>query len=104
MVFKRRRQASQVEQVIEVHPLITGRMQTAMLKGMVDPTLAAAGGGAWVAGRSGWVPSCRSNRFPMYEAPSPHLNHRAAEGLGREPEPGAQQGDGSPPSQQPDLI
>jgi hypothetical protein len=63
MVFKRRRQASQVEQVIEVHPLITGRMQTAMLQGVVDPTLAAAGGGAWVAGRSGWVPSCRSNLF-----------------------------------------
>ena len=54
---QRRRQASQVEQVIEVHPLITGRMQTAMQtampQGMVDPTLAAAGGGAWVAGRSG---------------------------------------------------
>jgi hypothetical protein len=50
---RRRRQASQVEQVIELHPLITGRMQTAMLQGMVDPSLAAAGGGAWVAGKSG---------------------------------------------------
>jgi hypothetical protein len=60
-----RRQASQVYQVMEVHPLINGRMQTAMLKGVVNPTLDAAGGGAWVAGRSGWIPSCRSNRFPM---------------------------------------
>lgn len=30
---------------MEVHPLINGRMQTAMLKGMVNPTLDAAGGG-----------------------------------------------------------
>jgi hypothetical protein len=28
---QRRRRASRVEQVIEVHPLITGRLQTAML-------------------------------------------------------------------------
>ncbi len=47
---QRRCQASQVEQMIEVDLLIAGRMQKAMLKGMVDPTLDAAGSGAWVAG------------------------------------------------------
>ncbi|WP_411873887.1 hypothetical protein [Vulcanococcus limneticus] len=36
--------------MIEVDLLIAGRMQKAMLKGMVDPTLDAAGSGAWVAG------------------------------------------------------
>jgi hypothetical protein len=52
---------------MEVHPLINGRMQTAMLKGVVNPTLDAAGGGAWVAERSGWIQSCRFDPLPMYE-------------------------------------